>query len=335
MALLEVRDLRTHYVTKHAVTRAVDGVDLTIGAGENVGVVGESGSGKSTLGRSMLRLVDGRRARIVAGSVRFEGVDLLRLSRRQLDRVRGGRIGVVFQNAQSALNPVFTIGNQIAESLRAHTELTRPQIRRRTTELLAQVGVPDPDLRRGQFPHELSGGLQQRVAIAIALACGPRLLIADEPTTALDVTIQAQILALLTQIGRETGMGVLVISHNLGVIAQVCTRTLVMYGGVVMEEGPTDDLFDTPRHPYTQGLLRSVASVDSVQERLYTIPGAVRRLTTPTSAGPVPACRFAARCEHVVQRCRTAEPPLLTEPDGRRVRCWLSGAAREAEHAGA
>ena len=318
-ALLSVEDLRTHYLTRTGVVPAVDGVSISVEPGEVIGIVGESGCGKSTLARSILSLIDRSYTRIVDGQVIFDGRDLLDLAPHELNRVRGKEISMIFQNPQTALNPVYTVGWQISEALRTHQpKQSRREMRTQVLDLLRQVGIPAPEERIDAYPHQLSGGMQQRVGIAIALACRPMLLIADEPTTALDVTIQAQILELVRQINREHHMAMILVSHNLGVVAQLCTRTYVMYGGVVVEEATTDELFESPKHPYTQGLLRAIPQIGDLQDELETIPGRVPRLT-----GEVGHCRFVDRCQMAMDQCREAEPPLIALTEGRQVRCWL------------
>ena len=317
--LLRVKDLHTYYYSKRKIVPACDGVDFTVAPGEIVGIVGESGCGKSTVVRSVVGLIDRAYTRIESGEVIFNGQDLLKLTYKQLCKIRGKRISMIFQNPLSSLNPVYTIGNQICEILMLHENMNRKQAEARAIELLREVKIPHPELRINCFPHELSGGMQQRVLIAIALACNPELIIADEPTTALDVTIQAQILDLLREIRNKHGMGMILITHNMGVVAEMCEKILIMYGGVVVEEGPCVDVFKDPRHPYTQGLLASIPSVAEDKEELFSIPG-----TVPVFTVPVTKCRFADRCSHACERCMKEEPPLIEMRDGRKVRCFLA-----------
>jgi peptide/nickel transport system ATP-binding protein len=329
--VLAVRGLSTHFHLERGTVKAVDGVDLTVWGGEILGLVGESGCGKSMLARSILRLVPPP-GRIAGGEIRLDGQDLLALDEAALRRVRGDAIAMVFQEPMRSLNPVFTVGDQIAEILQAHRpELGRAERRARTLDLLRQVGIPSPERRRLQYPHELSGGMRQRVMIAMALACGrPRLLIADEPTTALDVTIQAQILDLFVRLQQEIGMAVLLITHDLGVVAETAHRVAVMYAGSIVEEADVDTLFRGPKHPYTQGLLRSLPrrGTRARKSRLPAIAGVV-----PSPLDLPAGCKFYDRCPHADQDiCLGEEPVLEAIAPGHRVRCrrW-----REITHEGA
>ncbi len=316
--LLEIADLRVSFTTREGVARAVDGVDVTVAAGETVGLVGESGCGKSVTALAVLRLVE-HPGLIASGSrVRFEGRDLLSLAERDIRAVRGNHVALVPQEPASALNPVLTVGSQIAEVVRAHQHATRAEAAWRAVEMLKAVGIPEPEKRARHYPHQLSGGMRQRVLIAIALACHPHLVIADEPTTALDVTIQAEILELLDGLQRRMGMAVLLITHNLGLVAERTRRVYVMYAGQVVEEAPTHALFHAPAHPYTQGLMAAVPLPDRPRERLAAIPGQV----PPATSWPA-ACRFHPRCPFAFERCRTEAPPLLPAGEGRKARCWL------------
>jgi oligopeptide/dipeptide ABC transporter ATP-binding protein len=316
--LLEIADLRVTFTTGDGVARAVDGVDLAVAAGETVGLVGESGCGKSVTALAVLRLVE-HPGLIAHGSrVRFEGRDLLSLAARDIRAVRGNHLALIPQEPASALNPVLTVGSQIAEVVRAHQHFTRAEAAWRAVEMLRAVGIPDAEKRVHHYPHQLSGGMRQRVLIAIALACRPHLVIADEPTTALDVTIQAEILELLDDLQRRLGMAVLLITHNLGLVAERTRRVYVMYAGQVVEEAPTDALFAAPAHPYSQGLLAAVPNPDRPRERLAAIPGQV----PPATAWPA-GCRFHPRCPFAWDRCRSEAPPLLPAGEGRRARCWL------------
>ena len=316
--ILSVRNLKTYYHSRRSVTPAVDGVDLTLARGEMLGIVGESGCGKSTVARALLGLYDRSYTEIADGSALFQGVDLLKLREKQLNRIRGKRISMIFQNPLTSLNPVYTVEDQIAEVLRIHEHMGAQRTHARCLELMHLVGIPAPEERLKDYPHQLSGGMQQRVLIAIALACNPDIVIADEPTTALDVTIQAQILELIRAINRKMGMGMILISHNMGIIAEMCDRIMVMYGGVTVEEGDVVTLFRTPLHPYTKGLLSAIPSIEDDREELFTIEGAV-----PRFAHPVTRCRFADRCGYATQACFAAEPPLVARADGRKIRCVL------------
>ncbi|MGZ5904410.1 MAG: ABC transporter ATP-binding protein, partial [Reyranella sp.] len=302
--------------TDRGWSTAVEGVSFDIGDGDCVGVVGESGSGKSVTALSMLRLHARRTARFASGSVRYDGRDLLRIPESDLRRIRGRDIAMVFQDPMSSLNPVLTICDQISESLRLHQDMSRADARRRAVELLDLVRIADAGRRVDEYPHRLSGGMRQRVMIAIAIACRPRLLIADEPTTALDVTIQAQILELLRDLRARLGMAVMLISHDLGVIAEFAKRVIVMYAGRVVEDAPVDVLFRRPLHPYTEGLMASVPAIEGEMARLYSIPG---RIPDPDEV--VAGCRFGPRCGHAEPVCRAAMPDLVAVDGDHRVRC--------------
>ncbi len=319
--LLEVRGLRTSFATRHGLVRAVTGVDFHVDRGEVLGLVGESGCGKSVTSLSILRLI-APPGRIEAGEVRFDGRDLLTLGDEEIRAIRGNRIAMIFQQPTSSLNPVMTAGHQLAEVLELHRGMKRAAALDRARELMRMVGIPDPDRRIRAYPHELSGGMAQRVMIAMALACEPELLIADEPTTALDVTIQAQILDLMRTLRRETGTAIILITHDLGVVAEMCDRVAVMYAGEVVEEADVRTLFRDPRHPYTRGLIGSVPVPGDVRAELATIPGSVPSLLD------LPAgCRFAGRCaERETSGDPLAEaehPELLALEAGHAVRCWL------------
>jgi len=315
--LLRVEDLQTHFVTDDGVVRAVDGVGFEVRAGETLALVGESGSGKSVTALSILRLVPEPPGRIVGGRVLFRGRDLLTLPPRELRRVRGREISMVFQEPMTSLNPVFSCGDQVAESLVVHEGLGRRTARARAVELLRMVGIPDPGRRAGDYPHQLSGGMRQRVMIAMALACGPALLIADEPTTALDVTVQAQILALLRGLQRELRMAVLLITHDLGVVAESADRVAVLYAGQVVETCDATAALLGTRHPYTAGLLASLPRPGRRGEPLRVIPGQV-----PDAVRFPAGCRFHPRCPVAIERCRAAEPPLAPAGEDHLARCW-------------
>ncbi len=315
--LLEVSDLRTVFETDEGTVRAVDGVSFAVAPGETLALVGESGSGKSVTALSILRLVPEPPGRVVAGRVLFRGRDLLGLPPREMRRVRGREISMVFQEPMTSLNPVFTCGEQIVEVLVLHERLGRRAARARALELLRLVGIPAPEQRLDEYPHQLSGGMRQRVMIAMALACRPALLIADEPTTALDVTIQAQILELLGRLRAELGMALLLITHDLGVVAEVADRVAVMYAGQVVEQAPVEGVFHATRHPYTAGLLASLPRLGERAAALRPIPGQV-----PDAARFPAGCRFHPRCPVAVERCRAAEPPLEPAGPGHLSRCW-------------
>ncbi len=316
--LLEVTNLRTEFRTERGTAHAVRGVSFSLDRGETLGLVGESGCGKSVTALSILGLLPERRARTLEGSsVRFRGEELLTASPSRLRELRGNRIGMVCQEPMTSLNPVLRVGEQIAETIREHEQGKRDVIRRRVVELLDRVGIPEPDVRYNAYPHQLSGGMRQRVMLAIAIACGPDVLIADEPTTALDVTIQAQILDLLDDLQRESGMALLLISHDLGVVSRVADHVAVMYAGRIVERGRVPDLFARPLHPYTQGLLRALPRLDAPPGPLAAIPGQV-----PDAHDQESGCPFAPRCPDVMSRCRVDLPPEFPAPAGSAC-CWL------------
>jgi len=322
MALLEIRGLKTHFKTDDGWLHAVDGVDLDIDAGQTVCVVGESGCGKSVTAKTVMKLIDMPPGRIVAGEVRWKGRDLVPLPPQEMQKVRAKEIAIIFQEPMTSLNPVFTVGEQIAESLRLHEGLSRKDALDRAVEMLRLVRIPTPEKRVRDYPHQFSGGMRQRVMIAIALACKPQLLIADEPTTALDVTIQAQILDLIAELKAELGMAVMLITHAMGVVAEVAQRVVVMYAGQVVEEAPVEALFAHPLHPYTQGLIRSIPRIDLAathKVRLEAIPGTVPKLIEPGEG-----CRFASRCRRATPACSAATPPLRELGPGHRVACFLA-----------
>jgi oligopeptide/dipeptide ABC transporter ATP-binding protein len=324
-ALLELVGVSTHYVSAQGtrVVRAVEDVSLRIDAGETLGIVGESGSGKSTLALTILRLQPPA-ARIGAGRMLFEGEDLLQKTEVEMRRVRGKRIAMILQDPMASLNPLFTIGDQVAEPIRVHEGVGRASAWSRACELLKAVRIPSPQTRLSQHPHEMSGGMRQRIVGAIGISCGPRLLIADEPTTSLDLTIQAQYLNLLRELQREHGLALIFITHNLGIVAKMCDRLAVMYAGRVVEAGPVRQIFRAPRHPYTKALLKSIPRMSDSRQRLAAIDG-----QPPDLAALPPGCAFAPRCVSALDVCREAEPPELAG-DGGLVRCWL--AADEAAH---
>ena len=318
--LLEVQDLQTFFHAEGTVARAVDGVSFTVGAGETLAIVGESGSGKSVTSLSIMRLVPIPPGEIAGGRVLFRGRNLLALPEPEMRHIRGNEIGMIFQEPMSSLNPLLTVGEQISEVVRLHQGLGRTAARQRAIEMLGRVNIPDPERRAREYPHRLSGGMRQRVMIAMALACRPALLIADEPTTALDVTIQAQILHLIRALQIEMSMSVLFITHNLGVVAQVADRVAVMYAGRIVEQGDVRTVFAAPLHPYTRALLRSIPRVEAVgrdpSRRLLSIPGQV-----PSPVALPPGCSYAPRCPLADEVCRTAMPPLAEVIAGHDVRC--------------
>jgi oligopeptide/dipeptide ABC transporter ATP-binding protein len=309
--LLEVRGLRTHFFSEEGTSRAVDGVDLVLHSGETLGVVGESGCGKSVTALSILRLIPEPPGRIVEGQILFRGQDILALSEAQMRRVRGNDIAMIFQEPMTALNPVYTVGDQIMEAVRLHRGASASEARERAIEMLTRVGIPSPRQRVDEYPHQLSGGMRQRVMIAMAMSCDPKVLVADEPTTALDVTIQAQVLELMNQLQEEEGMSMMLITHDLGVIAETAHHVAVMYAGKVVEYAAVESLFERPRHPYTIGLFRSLPDLAGDRGgRLPTIPGIV------SSAFRFPSgCRFRTRCPLATALCAESEPPLVPVPD--------------------
>jgi oligopeptide/dipeptide ABC transporter ATP-binding protein len=318
--LLEIDGLQTHFFTEAGTVKAVDGVTLTVRKGETLGIVGESGCGKSVTALSVLRLIPTPPGKIVGGRILLEGRDLLQLPEEEMRKVRGASISMIFQEPMTSLNPVFTVGDQIAEGIRLHQGLSKRESWDKSIEMLRLVRIPDPERRVKEYPHQMSGGMRQRVMIAMALSCNPQLLIADEPTTALDVTIQAQILELLSQLKAELGMAVMLITHDLGVVADTAARVAVMYAGRVVEEAPVRELFTDPLHPYTQGLLNSIPRLEKTERRtrLQAIPGMV-----PDLLDLPPGCKFQARCPKIFEPCRGEEPPLKTVGGDHRVRCYL------------
>ena len=319
--ILEIKGLKTQFFTEDGVVRAVDGIDLVVKRGEVLGLVGESGCGKSVTSLSIMRLVSDP-GRVVEGQIVFDNEDILKLPESRMMDIRGNRISMIFQQPQSSLNPVFRIGDQLAEVLNIHQDMGKAAGERRAIELLTMVGIPEPEARINSFPHELSGGMAQRVMIAMALACVPELLIADEPTTALDVTIQAQILDLMRNLESKLETSIILITHDLGVVAEMCDRVDVMYAGRIVEEADVVDLFQTPKHPYTQGLIGSTPVLGQADKELETIPGSVPNLIDL----PV-GCKFAPRCsarvENNLERCTEEEPELKSVAPNHWVRCWL------------
>jgi oligopeptide transport system ATP-binding protein len=318
--LLEVKDLKTQFFTQDGVVKAVDGITYDLQEGETLGLVGESGCGKSVSALSILRLIPNPPGKIVGGSVHFEGEDLLKVPEDQMRHIRGNRIAMVFQEPMTSLNPVLTIGRQLTEGLELHLKMSKRDARTRSAELLHLVGIPDGTRRLDDYPHQFSGGMRQRVMIAMAMGCNPKLLIADEPTTALDVTIQAQVLELMQKLASDLGTAILVITHNLGVVARYADRVNVMYAGRIIERGSAQEIYKHPRHPYTIGLLESVPRLDEARTaKLIPIEG-----MPPDLINLPPGCAFRARCRHAVERCATEVPPLASVGEGHTSACWVA-----------
>jgi len=318
--LLEVRNLRVEFPTRRGTLLAVDDVSFDIAPGEVLGVVGESGAGKSLTGNAIIGLLEPP-GRIAGGEIRLEGRRIDNLAYEEMRKIRGARIGAIFQDPLTSLNPLYSVGRQLIETIQTHLSLSNAAARTRAIDLLKEVGIPGAEMRIDHYPHQFSGGMRQRVMIAMALSCQPKLLIADEPTTALDVTIQAQILELMQEMKDKFGMAIMLITHAMGVVAETCQRVTVMYAGKVVEEAPVEALFGNPRHPYTQGLIRSIPRVDRAAEkkqRLEAIAG-----TVPSLLDPPPGCRFASRCKHAMEVCTRAMPPLKEVGPGHFVRCVL------------
>ncbi|RKQ72890.1 ABC transporter ATP-binding protein [Oceanibaculum indicum] len=331
MSILKVRDLKTHFFTQDGVVRAVDGVSFEVSQGETLAIVGESGCGKSVTSLSILRLIQAETGRIVEGAIEFEGRDLVKLSEEEMRAIRGHEISMIFQEPMTSLNPVLTIGTQIAENVVRHLGVSWEQGLDRAREMLELVGIADARRRLNEYPHQLSGGMRQRVMIAIALSCNPKVLIADEPTTALDVTIQAQILDLMIELKQKIDAAIILITHDLGVVAETAQRVVVMYAGRKVEEATVEELFENPLHPYTRGLMRAVPRLDIDAEaegrraRLQEIPGLVPVLTQP-----IPGCAFAPRCDFATDRCRAERPPLVESRPGHVAACWETARVMES-----
>ncbi|MEZ4503727.1 MAG: ABC transporter ATP-binding protein [Dehalococcoidia bacterium] len=316
--LLEVKNLRTYFYTQEGVVRAVDGVSWDLDEGETLGLVGESGCGKSVTAMSILRLIPSPPGRVVDGEILFDGQDLLKMSTNEIRHIRGNRIGMVFQEPMTSLNPVLTIGNQMTESIKLHLGMEDEEANARAVELLEMVGIPEAEARLSDYPHQFSGGMRQRVMIAMAMSCNPKLVLADEPTTALDVTIQAQILDIMARLSRELGTAVVIITHNLGVVARYADRVNVMYAGKIVEMGSAVDIFKRPRHPYTVGLMASVPRLDAEEhQRLATIEG-----QPPLLVNPIPGCPFAPRCDWRIDKCETEAPQLELKEEAHWAACW-------------
>ncbi|HZK56209.1 MAG TPA: ABC transporter ATP-binding protein [Desulfosporosinus sp.] len=317
--LLEVKDLRTSFFTYAGEVKAVDGVSFHVDQGEAIGIVGESGCGKSVTVQTVMRLIPEPPGKIVGGSIEFLGKDIVNISEKEMQAIRGKEMGMIFQDPMTSLNPVLTIGLQLTEVLKRHEGLSGKAANKRAVELLNLVGISNPESRLKQFPHQFSGGMRQRVMVAMALTCSPKLLIADEPTTALDVTIQAQILELMRDLKNKINTSIILITHDLGIVADLCSRVFVMYGGKIIEKGNVDDIYYHPQHPYTWGLLKSIPRLDTSEKgKLVPIPG-----TPPDLLNPPTGCRFAPRCEHCMQICIEQMPEYTTINDGHQVACWL------------
>lgn len=321
--LLSVQNLKTQFTTDTGTVRAVDGVSFTINEGETVGIVGESGSGKSVTALSIMRLLPHRISNIVDGKIFFKGKDLVNLREKDMRKIRGNDIAMIFQEPMTSLNPSYTIGSQIGEVMRLHMKLSKKEAEKRCIELLEKVGIPRAEKIVNDYPHQLSGGMRQRVMIAMAIACDPKLIIADEPTTALDVTIQAQILELIQQMKQEKNMSILIITHDLGVVSEVCDRVIVMYAGRIVEEANVRTLFESPSHPYTIGLIESMPSLEEEVEWLETIPGNV-----PIPSEMPKGCKFAPRCKFANQRCLDEEPELIQVGQDQKSRCFYTKEVR-------
>ncbi len=324
--LLVVENLKTHFFTSAGVVKAVDDISYDVNEGETLAIVGESGCGKSIGALSLMRLVPSPPGQIVGGRILFDGEELLAMSEAEMRDIRGNRIAMIFQEPMTSLNPVLTIGRQVTESLELHLKLDKTQAHDRAVELLDMVGIPDPETRLKQYPHQFSGGMRQRVMIAIAMSCNPRLLLADEPTTALDVTIQAQILELIKELSNKLGTAVIIITHNLGVVARYADRVNVMYAGKLIERGTALDIYENPHHPYTRGLLGSVPRLDEDRkQRLESIDG-----MPPDLMDLPPGCAFQPRCKLAVARCMAETPPLMSVSDGHTAACWVTTGPEKA-----
>ncbi|USG67397.1 ABC transporter ATP-binding protein [Brevibacillus ruminantium] len=318
MKLLQIENLRTTFQIEAGQVQAVRGISFHVNKGESVGIVGESGSGKSVSMLSIMRLLP-ENAKIEAERLTFDGMEVMEMDHKQMRRLHGNDIGMIFQDPMTSLNPLFTIGDQIMEPIRIHLKLSKQEARKKAIEVLRMVEIPSPESRLHQYPHEFSGGMRQRVMIAIAISCNPKLLIADEPTTALDVTIQAQILDLMRDLKKKSNTSIVLITHDLGVVASMCSRLMVMYGGEIVEEGTTREVFYSPQHPYTWGLIRSMPKVsEGEKKKLIPIPG-----SPPDLLSPPKGCAFAARCEHAMKICVQFSPPPVSLSDSHRVACWL------------
>ena len=315
--ILEVNNLKTSFFTHLGEVKAIRDVSFSLNEGEAIGIVGESGSGKSVTSLSIMRLLQ-HPGKVVGGEILFRGEDLLKYDASKIRQIRGDKIAMIFQDPMTSLNPVYTIGNQIVEMIQAHTNLNKQEAEEKAIKMLDMVGIPSPDQRIKNYPHEFSGGMRQRAMIAMALSCSPDILIADEPTTALDVTIQAQILTLIKDLNKKLNMSTILITHDLGVVADVCQRIVVMYGGLIMEEGTKRDIFYNPKHPYTMGLLKSIPKVTDEKQRLVPILG-----TPPDLLHPPTGCPFCSRCNYAMRICKEEQPPYFEDEKGHKVMCWF------------
>ncbi len=317
MSVLQVKDLKTYFYTEEGVVPAVDGLEFELDKGETLAIVGESGCGKSVTSLSILQIVPMPPGKIESGEIIYQGEDLLKKSEKEMQKIRGNEISMIFQEPLTSLNPVFTIGKQICDILRLHQKMSKKEARDRALEMLKRVRIPSAEQVIDEYPHQLSGGMRQRAMIAMALACSPNILIADEPTTALDVTIQAQIIHLLQELKEGNQMSIILITHDMGVVAQIAQNVLVMYAGQAVEYAGVKQIFADPLHPYTLGLLKSIPSIHDKRDELYSIKGSI-----PSPKEYPEGCRFSLRCEEACDKCRSQMPPLKTMPDGRKVRCW-------------
>lgn len=316
-SIFQIKGLKTQFFTSKGIVPAVDGVDINVKRGEAVGLVGESGCGKSMTAMSTMQLLQ-YPGRVVAGEILLDGENLLDKTKKEMDEIRGNRISMIFQEPMTSLNPVYTIGKQVSEAILIHENVSKEEAKQRTIDIFRKVGIPEPEKRYSVYPHQLSGGLRQRVMIGMAMVCNPQLMIADEPTTALDVTIEAQILYLMKQLQKDQGTAVIMITHNLGVVAEFCDYVYVMYAGKIMEEASVENLFKSPKHPYTFGLMNSIPKMTESKEELYTIKGLVPNLLNLPKG-----CRFCPRCEKAMKICTMYEPELYETDDGHKVRCFL------------
>ncbi|MFO1445070.1 ABC transporter ATP-binding protein [Bacillus sp. Bva_UNVM-123] len=316
--ILELKELKTHFYTERGRVTAIDGISFNVNENEILGVVGESGCGKSATAQTILKLYDEKEAVQYEGEINFNGKNLLTLTENAMQKIRGNDISMIFQDPMSSLDPVYTIGDQIVETILLHQKVSKKEAYQKAIEMLKMTGIPSPEKRIHEYPHQLSGGMRQRILIAIALICQPKLLIADEPTTALDVTIQAQILDLILQMNKEMGMGIIFITHDLGVVSEICTRVVVMYLGQIVEEADTNSLFSNPLHPYTKGLIKSIPQLEGERsQKLFTIEGIVPSLNNIPKG-----CRFAPRCQYADELCRSQAPDLKQYKGDQKVRCW-------------
>ena len=315
--LVEVKDLVVEFHSDDAIVHAVNGVTFSIDEGETLGLVGETGAGKTTIARAILGIVPKPQGKVTQGEIIFEGQDILKLSEKEMQHLRGNRIAMIFQDPMTALNPIERVGEQIEEAIGLHNDISHPEAIKRAMEMLELVGIPRE--RYFEYPHQFSGGMKQRVVIAMALACNPKLLLADEPTTALDVTIQAQVLKMMRDLKEQLKTSVLMITHDLGVVASICQKVAVIYAGEIVEYGTLEQIFDHPTHPYTIGLFGSLPKLDSTEKRLKPIKGMM-----PDPTLEIPGCKFAERCEHATDACRAQKPPVHTTPDGHQIRCWMA-----------